>query len=72
MPVSAPVPVVPAAKVVLVVPVAQSVPSLKPVGNSAVAVLPIASKFSVKAVPVDVIFIWALPNRKRKIKDINV
>ena len=54
-----PVPVVPAARVVAVVPLDQSAPILKPVGSVAVAPVPMPSKFSVNAVPVDVMLIWA-------------
>ena len=56
-PVTAPVPVVPKANVVAVVPVDQSVPILNPVGSVAVALLPIGSKSCGKAVPVLVIVI---------------
>jgi hypothetical protein len=55
--VTAPVPVVPKAKVVAVVPVDQSVPILNPVGSVAVPLLPIESKFWGNAVPVLVILI---------------
>ncbi len=40
---------------VAVVPVDQSGPNLKPVGREAVVLLPMPSKFSVTAVPVEVI-----------------
>ena len=39
--------------------VAQSEPNLKPVGKVAVALVPIPSKFSVKAVPTEVMLICA-------------
>jgi hypothetical protein len=58
-PVRTPVPVVPADRVVVSTPVAQSVPFtfpvLKPVGSLAVALLPMPLKFSVIAVPVALI-----------------
>ena len=49
----------PADLVVTVLPVAQSEPNLKPVGKVAVALAPIPSKFSVKAVPTEVMLICA-------------
>ena len=60
-PLRTPVPVVPAARVVAVVPAAQSdvVPTLKPVGSVAVALVPMPSKFSGIAVPVEVMLNWA-------------
>ena len=58
-PVTAPVPVVPYARVVAAVPIDQSEPILKPEGNVAVPELPIPSKFSVNGVPVDVMELTA-------------